>query len=48
MKPPQRAIDALFEGTQADPFSLLGLHRGPAGTFVRAMLPGAEIVLTEG
>ncbi|WP_408589096.1 1,4-alpha-glucan branching protein GlgB [Novosphingobium sp.] len=43
MKPPARAIEALFEGTQADPFALLGLHRGPGGTFARAFLPGAEL-----
>ena len=42
MKPPQSAIDALLEGTHADPFSLLGPHAGPEGTFARALLPGAE------
>ncbi|MWV28636.1 1,4-alpha-glucan branching protein GlgB [Aurantiacibacter rhizosphaerae] len=42
MKPPAAAIDALFAGTQADPFALLGPHEGPDGTFARAMLPGAE------
>ena len=42
MKPPQSAVDALLEGTHADPFSLLGVHEGPAGTALRAILPGAE------
>ena len=42
MKPPKAAIDALLEGTHADPFSLLGGHDGPHGTFARAILPGAE------
>ncbi|PAX07273.1 1,4-alpha-glucan branching protein GlgB [Sphingomonas lenta] len=44
MRPPGSAIDALLEGRHADPFSLLGLHRGPAGTFARALVPGAEEV----
>ncbi len=42
MKPPRGAIEALFEGRHADPFSLLGPHAGPEGTFARAWLPGAE------
>lgn len=42
MKPPSAAISALLEGRHADPFSLLGTHEGPAGTFARAILPGAE------
>jgi len=42
VKPPQSAVDALLEGTHADPFSLLGVHEGPAGTALRAILPGAE------
>ena len=42
MKPPPSAIEALLEGTHADPFSLLGAHAGPAGTFLRTILPGAE------
>lgn len=42
MKPPRSAITALLEGTHADPFSLLGTHAGPEGTFARAVLPGAE------
>ena len=42
MKPPGSAITALLEGTHADPFSLLGPHAGPEGTFARAALPGAE------
>lgn len=44
MKPPGAAISALLEGRHADPFSLLGPHEGPAGTFARAVLPGAETV----
>lgn len=42
MKPPPEAMAALLEGTHADPFSLLGGHAGPDGTFARAVLPGAE------
>ena len=42
MTPPRDAILALIEGRHADPFSLLGLHAGPDGTFARAWLPGAE------
>jgi len=42
MKPPGEAIAALLEGTHADPFSLLGVHAGPDGSFARAILPGAE------
>ena len=42
MKPAQAAIDALLQGSHADPFSMLGVHGGPEGTFVRAILPGAE------
>jgi 1,4-alpha-glucan branching enzyme len=44
VKPPQSAIEALLEGTHSDPFSLLGVHEGPGGTFLRAILPGAEEV----
>ena len=44
MKPPAGAIDALIEGRHDDPFSLLGLHTGPEGTFARAWVPGAESV----
>jgi 1,4-alpha-glucan branching enzyme len=44
VKPPPGAIQALFEGTHADPFSLLGVHRAPDGCFARAILPGAEQV----
>ncbi|NML93248.1 1,4-alpha-glucan branching protein GlgB [Novosphingobium olei] len=42
MKPDARAIEALLEGTHADPFSLLGVHPGPGGAFARAILPGAQ------
>ena len=41
MKPPRAALDALLEGRHADPFSLLGPHAGPDGTFARVVLPGA-------
>lgn len=43
MKPPKSAIEALLEGRHADPFSVLGVHTGPDGTFARAVLPGAEV-----
>ena len=42
MKPPASAIAALLDGSHADPFSLLGPHEGPEGTFARAILHGAE------
>ncbi len=42
MKPSGSAIDALLDGTHADPFSLLGPHQGPNGTFTRAILRGAD------
>jgi 1,4-alpha-glucan branching enzyme len=42
VKPPADAIESLLEGTHADPFSLLGVHRGPEGAYARAILPGAE------
>ena len=42
MKPSVSAIESLLEGTHADPFALLGVHAGPAGTFARVVLPGAE------
>ncbi len=45
MTPPADAIAALLAGRHADPFSLLGPHAGPDGTFVRAWLPGAQKVL---
>ncbi|MGE3692080.1 MAG: 1,4-alpha-glucan branching protein GlgB [Novosphingobium sp.] len=44
MKPPKSAISALLDGSHSDPFSLLGPHSGPEGTWVRALLPGAEEV----
>jgi len=42
VKPGKAAIAALLDGSHADPFSLLGAHEGPKGTFARAILPGAE------
>ena len=45
MKPPLSAINALLEGVHADPFSLLGVHAGPGGSFARAILPGAEVAV---
>ncbi len=42
MKPPRDAIAAIVEGRHDDPFSLLGVFPGPAGTFARTWLPGAE------
>jgi len=44
VKPPENAIESLLQGTNADPFSLLGSHPGPDGTTLRAILPGAETV----
>ena len=41
MKPSAQAIEALLDGTHADPFALLGIHDGPVGPFARAILPGA-------
>lgn len=41
MKPPRGAIQALLEGRHDDPFSLLGVHAGPEGSFARVWLPGA-------
>jgi 1,4-alpha-glucan branching enzyme len=42
LTPSREAIEALLAGEHADPFSLLGPHEGPAGTFARALLPGAD------
>ncbi len=42
MKPSRSAINALLAGTHGDPFSLLGVHAGPKGSFARAILKGAE------
>jgi 1,4-alpha-glucan branching enzyme len=42
VKPPVDAIEALFNGVHADPFSILGVHDGPKGLFARIILPGAE------
>jgi len=44
VKPPRAALEALIEGRNADPFALLGPHEGPGGTFLRALVPGAEAV----
>ncbi|MET4897775.1 1,4-alpha-glucan branching protein GlgB [Sphingomonadaceae bacterium jetA1] len=44
MKPPRAALDTLIEGRNADPFAWLGPHQGPGGTFLRAIVPGAETV----
>jgi len=45
VKPSKAAIDALLDGTNGDPFALLGPHAGPEGTFVRAFLPGSEVAV---
>jgi 1,4-alpha-glucan branching enzyme len=42
VKPPGQAVEALLQGRHADPFSLLGPHAGPEGTFARVLIPGAE------
>ena len=42
MNPSKSAIKALLEGVHSDPFSLLGVHAGPEGSFARAFLPGAQ------
>jgi len=42
VKPSPGALDALLEGRHPDPFSLLGAHAGPGGTFARVWIPGAE------
>jgi 1,4-alpha-glucan branching enzyme len=42
VKPGQAALEALLAGRHDDPFSLLGPHTGPKGTFARALIPGAE------
>ncbi|WNK41444.1 1,4-alpha-glucan branching enzyme [Pantoea agglomerans] len=39
--PDRDAINALFAGNYADPFSLLGMHRTQQGLEVRALLPEA-------
>jgi 1,4-alpha-glucan branching enzyme len=44
VKPPRAALDTLIEGRNADPFAWLGPHQGPGGTFLRAIVPGAETV----
>ena len=42
MTPDRAAIEALLAGEHGDPFALLGPHAGPEGTFVRAILWGAD------
>jgi 1,4-alpha-glucan branching enzyme len=42
VKPSAAAIEALLGGSHADPFSLLGVHEGPDGSFARVILPGAN------
>ena len=42
MKPSRAALDSLLAGRHDDPFSLLGSHAGPKGTFARTLIPGAE------
>jgi len=42
VKPDRGALEALLAGRHDDPFSLLGPHTGPKGTFARALIPGAE------
>jgi 1,4-alpha-glucan branching enzyme len=44
VKPPRSAIDSLFSGTHADPFSLLGVLEGPKGGFARTIIAGADTV----
>src|ERR1700735_4279730 len=42
VKPPVGALEALLQGRHTDPFSLLGAHAGPGGTYARVWIPGAE------
>lgn len=42
--PDRHAINALFSGHYADPFSILGMHQTAAGLEVRALLPDASEV----
>jgi 1,4-alpha-glucan branching enzyme len=42
LKPTRAALEDLLEGRHDDPFSLLGAHAGPQGTFARTLLPGAQ------
>lgn len=42
--PDRHAINALFAGNYADPFSLLGMHQTTQGLEVRALLPDASEV----
>jgi 1,4-alpha-glucan branching enzyme len=42
VKPAPGALEALLAGRHGDPFSLLGVHAGPGGTFARVWIPGAE------
>ena len=40
----QSVIDAFFEGTHSDPFSVLGMHETDKGIEIRALLPDADHV----
>jgi len=42
VKPVPAALESLLAGRHDDPFSLLGAHAGPNGTFARTLIPGAE------
>ena len=35
-------IEAVVQARHSDPFGFLGMHKGSAGLYARAMLPGAE------
>lgn len=37
-------MTALIAGHHTDPFSLLGVHQGPQGSFARVIIPGADAV----
>ncbi|MFQ1047001.1 1,4-alpha-glucan branching protein GlgB [Avibacterium paragallinarum] len=41
---PQQAINAFFNGTHSDPFSVLGMHETEKGIEVRVLLPDANQV----
>jgi len=48
VKPGANALEALLAGHHDDPFSLLGPHAGPKGTFVRVLKPHVEGMLMHG